>query len=134
MRTETEAVLRKQYEAYAAMDIAAIDSAMPDDGVMHISGQHPLSGEYHGKVAAWEYLGKVAEVSGGQGGFVVHSITTDDHGHGVALLTGTIRDYVRQMIHVWHVKDGRITEFWDAYLDAAAEDAFWNTALTQQPR
>ena len=34
---------------------------------MHISGQHPL---------AWEYLGKVAEVSGGQGGFVVHSITT----------------------------------------------------------
>ena len=46
------------------------------DGVMHISGQHPLSGEYHGKVAAWEYLGKVAEVSGGQGGFVVHSITT----------------------------------------------------------
>ena len=115
------------------MDIAAIDSAMPDDGVMHISGQHPWSGEYRGKVAAWEYLGKVAEVSGGQGGFVVHSITTDDHGHGVALLTGTIRDYVRQMIHVWHVRDGRITEFWDAYLDAAAEDAFWNTALTQQP-
>ena len=37
------------------------------------------------------------------------------------------------MIHVWHVRDGRITEFWDTYLDAAAEDAFWNTALTQQP-
>ena len=38
------------------------------------------------------------------------------------------------MIHVWHAKDGRITQFCDAYLDAAAEDAFWNTALTQQPR
>lgn len=112
----------------------------PVDAVQHpgsdfpVVRQRPSSGEDHGKVAAWEYLGKVAEVSGGRGGFVVHSITTDDHGHGVALLTGTVRDYVRQMIHVWHVKDGRITEFWDAYLDAAAEDAFWNTALTQQPR
>lgn len=125
----TEAVLRAHYEAYAAMDIAAIDAAMPEDGVLHVSGHHPLSGDYRGKAAAWEYLGKVAEVSGGKGGFVVHSITTDEQGHGVALLTGTIRDYVRQVIHIWHVEDGRITEFWDAYLDAAAEDAFWTAAL-----
>lgn len=65
MRAETEAVLRAQYDAYAAMDIAAIDSAMPDDGVMHISGHHPLS---------------------------------------------------------------------DAYLDAAAEDAFWTSALSEPGR
>lgn len=129
MRAQTEAVLRAQYEAYAAMDIAAIDAAMPVDGVMHISGRHPLSGDYRGKEAAWEYLGKVAEVSGGVGGFVVHTITSDDQGHGVALLTGTIRDHVRQVIHVWHVQDGRVTEFWDAYPDAAAEDAFWTAAL-----
>lgn len=65
---------------------------------------------------------------------MVHSITTDDHGHGhgVALLTGTIRDDVRQVIHIWHVDNGRITEFWDAYLNAAAEDAFGKTALSDE--
>ena len=76
MGISTEEVLRGQYAAYAAMDIAAIDAAMQEDAVMHISGHHPLSGEYRGKAAAWGYLGKVAEVSGGKGGFVVHSITT----------------------------------------------------------
>lgn len=129
MGISTEEVLRGQYAAYASMDIAAIDAAMQEDAVMHISGHHPLSGEYRGKAAAWGYLGKVAEVSGGKGGFVVHSITTDDDGHGVALLTGTVGDYVRQVIHVWHIDDGRIMEFWDAYLDAAAEDTFWTEAL-----
>lgn len=116
-------------EGYAAMDIAAIDRGMPEEGIMHVSGHHPLSGEYRGKAAAWEYLGKVSEVSGGQGGFGVHSITTNADGHGVALLTGTIRDYVRPVIHIWHVDNGRINEFWDAYIDAAAEDAFWTAAL-----
>jgi hypothetical protein len=38
----------------------------------------------------------------------------DDASHGVALLTGTIRDYVRPVIHVLHVSNGEITEFWDA--------------------
>ncbi len=129
MNSAIEDVLRAVYEAYAAMDIAALDAAVPEDGVWHVSGHHPLSGDYRGKAATWGYLGKVAEVSGGKGGCVVHSITTDDQGHGVVLLTGTIRDYVRQVIHIWHVENGRITEFWDAYLDASAEDAFWNNAL-----
>jgi ketosteroid isomerase-like protein len=125
----TEEVLRAQYAAYAAMDLAAIDASMPEDGVMHVSGNHPLSGDYRGKAAAWQYLAKVAEVGGGNGGFDVHSITTDGAGHGVALLTGRIGDYVRPVIRIWHVQDGRITEFWDAYLDAAAEDAFWRDAV-----
>ncbi len=73
-------------------------------------------------------------MSGDKGKFVVHSITTDDHGHGVALLAGTIRDHVRQVIPIWHIDNGRITEFWDAYLDAAAEDAFWTSARSEPGR
>ncbi|GAC1609270.1 MAG: hypothetical protein NVS3B26_09680 [Mycobacteriales bacterium] len=59
----------------------------------------------------------------------MHTITADGKGHVVALVTGTIRDHVRPVVHVFHVDDGKITEFWDAYPDAATEDQFWQTAL-----
>ncbi len=123
-------VIRSLYDAYAAMDIPAVDRLLVDDHVMHVSGDHPLSGDHRGKPAVWAYLGKVAEISAGRGRFDVHSITVDGDGHAVALLTGTIRDYVRPVIHVFHLRDGQITEFWDAYLDAQREDDFWRGALT----
>jgi ketosteroid isomerase-like protein len=120
-------IIRSLYDAYSALDIPAIDALLADNYAMHVSGQHPLSGDHRGKPAVWAYLGKVAEVSAGQGGFDVHSITTDGDGHAVALLTGTIRDFVRPVIHVFHLRDGLITEFWDAYPDAQAEDEFWRS-------
>jgi ketosteroid isomerase-like protein len=123
------AVAHQAYAAYASMDIAAIDALLTDDHVMHVSGQHPLSGDYRGKDAVWGYLGRVAEISGGRGGFDVHAITADDHGHAVALLTGTIRDFVRPVIHVWHIRGEQLAEMWDASLDQGAEDGFWTAAL-----
>jgi ketosteroid isomerase-like protein len=124
------AVAHRAYDAYAAMDIAAIDALMTDDHVLHVAGRHPLSGEYRGKQAVWDYLGRVAEISGGRGGFEVHAITADNDGHAVALLMGTIRDFVRPVIHVWHVRGEQLAEMWDASLDQYAEDAFWTTAVT----
>jgi ketosteroid isomerase-like protein len=123
------ALARRAYAAYASMDIAAIDALMTDDHVVHVAGQHPLSGVYRGKEAVWGYLGRVAEISGGRGGFDVHAITADDEGHAVALLTGTIRDFVRPVIHVWHVRGDQLAEMWDASLDQHAEDAFWSAAI-----
>ena len=129
MIEETIAVARRAYDAYASMDIAAMDALMTDEHVVHVAGHHPLSGEYRGKQAVWGYLGRVAEISGGRGGFEVHAIAADDDGHAVALLTGTIRDFVRPVIHVWHVRGGQLAEMWDASLDQQAEDAFWTAAV-----
>ena len=131
MIEETIEVARRAYDAYASMDIAAMDALMTDEHVVHVAGHHPLSGEYRGKQAVWGYLGRVAEISGGRGGFDVHAIAADDDGHAVALLTGTIRDFVRPVIHVWHVRGGQLAEMWDASLDQQAEDAFWTAALAQ---
>jgi ketosteroid isomerase-like protein len=129
IETSTAAVVRTVYEAWAAQDIAKIDALMAPGFVMHVSGHHPLSGDRATRDDIWAYLGQVAEISGGKGGWEVHAITTDEHGHGVALLTGTIRDFTRQAIHVWHVEGDQVTEFWDASFDTDAEDAFWTTAV-----
>jgi len=125
------AVARRAYDAYASMDIAAIDALMTDDHVVHVAGHHPLSGEYRGKEAVWGYLGRVAEISGGHGGFEVHAITADNDGHAVALLTGTIREFVRPVIHIWHLRGDKLAEMWDASLDQQAEDAFWTAATAE---
>lgn len=130
-RDETTAVVRSAYDAYAAMDIAAMEALLTDDHTIHVAGHHPLSGDYAGKQAVWGYLARVAEIGQGNGGFAVHAVTADDEGQGVALLIGTIRDFVRPVIHIWHVRDGQLAELWDASMDQQAEDAFWTHATTQ---
>lgn len=126
---DVESMMLRNYEAYAQRDLVVIDDLAHDDMVMHVPGSHPLSGDHVGREAAWSYLGKVAEVSGGAGGFQLTGLTSDDQGHGVALLVGTIRDFVRPVVHIWRVQDGRFAEFWEQNFDQAAEDAFWNAAL-----
>ena len=123
------AVVRRLAAAYEAADIAVIDGLLSDDVVFHVPGQHPLSGTYSGKAAVFGYLGKVAATSqSSDGGFEVHAVMGDD-AHAVALVTGTIEHdsvrFVRPTVHVFHICDGHVTEFWEASLDQHAEDAFW---------
>lgn len=121
----------RAYDAYARLDIATIDGLLTEDHVMHVAGHHPLSGESRGKQEVWGYLGRVAEISSGQGGFEIQALTADEHGHVVALLTATIRDFVRPVIHVWHLRGNQLAAMWDASLDQAAEDAFWTAAVAE---
>ena len=130
-KAEIEDVVTQLYAAYAANDIGTIDGLITDDAVVHVPGSQPLSGEHRGKQSVWGYLGKVAEVSQGKGRFDLHGVTADDQGHGVALLTGTILDWVRPVVHVWQVRDGRLSELWEVYLDQDAEDRFWIGALAE---
>ena len=130
MTEANELVVRRLYEAYGAMDIPTIDATMSDDIVMHIAGDHPLSGDKVGKAAAWDYLGAVSAIGGGEGGFALHALGTDDRGYVVTLLTGTIRDFVRPVVHVQRLSEGKVVEFWDASLDQEQENAFWRGART----
>jgi ketosteroid isomerase-like protein len=114
--------VRGLYVAYATNDIGTIDGLIADDAVVHVPGAQPLSGKHRGKQSVWEYLGKVAEVGEGKGGFDLHGVTADDEGHGVALLTGTIRYWIRPVVHVWRVQDGLLAELWEVY-------RFWIGAL-----
>ncbi len=99
------------------MDLATIDEIGSDDSVMHVPGNHPLAGKHVGRVEVWDYLGKVAEVSGGAGGFLVQSVTADDHGHAAVILVGTIRDFVRPAVHVWRSDGGKLVENWEVNFD-----------------
>ena len=135
---ENVAVIRELADAYATADIGKIDRLLHDDVVFHVPGDHPLSGTYAGKTDVFGYLGQVAATSqSADGGFEVHSVMGDED-HAVALVTGTIEHngvrFVRPTVHVFHVSQGKITEFWEASLDQHAEDGFWRQALGGQSR
>jgi ketosteroid isomerase-like protein len=59
----------------------------------------------------------------------VHDFLANDE-HGVALVTESAtrsgRSHRGRATHVFHLRDGKVTEFWDAQTDQHAADEFWS--------
>jgi ketosteroid isomerase-like protein len=121
-------LMRRGYAAYTSGDLETIDRLFADDVVWHVSGRSPISGDYTGKEQVFGFFGKLQELSGGTSRVEVHDLLADDD-HGVAIVTQTAsrdgRTYEGRVTHVLHLRDGKVTEFWDAYVDQYASDEFW---------
>ena len=121
-------LMRRGYAAYTSGDLETISQLLSDDVVWHVSGRSPLSGDYSGKEQVFGFFGKLQELSDGTSRVEVHDLLADDD-HGVAIVTqsGTRdgRSYEGRVTHVRHLRDGKVTEFWDAYIDQYTADEFW---------
>jgi ketosteroid isomerase-like protein len=102
---------------------------MAEDLEVHVSGNHPLSGHYRGREEAFGYIGRVGAWTGGEGGFAVDAVLTDEEGHAAAIVTGTaFHDGVkfeRPIVHLFTLQDGAMLSFRDLPFDQHAEDRFW---------
>ncbi len=121
-------LMRRGYAAYTSGDLETIDRLFADDIVWHVSGRSPISGDYTGKEQVFGFFGKLQELSGGTSKVEVHDLLADDD-HGVAIVTQSAsrdgRTYEGRVTHVLHLRDGKVTEFWDAYVDQYTSDEFW---------
>lgn len=121
-------LLRRGYEAYGRGDLETINEIFADDIAWHVSGRSPVSGDYQGKEAVFGFFGKLVELSGGTSRIEVHALLADDE-HGVALVTGHAsrngRDLDDNHVHTFHLRGGKVVEFWDTSLDQYATDEFW---------
>lgn len=126
---DIEKAVREFYRAYAEQDGEALIKLMAPDELLHVSGRHALSGEYQGIEEIFDYIGKVGAWTGGQGGFEVDAVMTDEDGHAAAIVTGTAihegETFKRQLVHLLAFRDGRVVEFRDLPFDQYAEDEFW---------
>ncbi len=72
---------------------------------------------------------RVGELSGGTFQIDVHTVMADEE-HGVALTRTTARRgekrLIAQSVNVFHVRDGKITEVWQASEDQPAINKFWS--------
>jgi uncharacterized protein len=113
------------YTAFANGDFAALDDLFAEDLLWHVSGRNQLSGEYRGRDAVYGFFGRLMEVTEGSFHLDVHAVLADD-AHGVALVATTGsragRNIATNDAHVFHMRDGKVTEFWDSSTDQYATD------------
>jgi ketosteroid isomerase-like protein len=121
-------LVRSAYEAQARGDLDAYLGLLSDDFVLHIPGRSRIAGEYRGMDEVRRHFREVAELSGGTFRTEVHDVLQGD-GHVVGLVearaerAGRLVDLPR--VHVWHVRDGELTELWLHPADQYAFDAYW---------
>jgi ketosteroid isomerase-like protein len=122
-------VLRKGYAAYSSGDMETINDLFADDIVWHVAGRSQLAGDYNGKDEVFGFFAKLIELSGGTSRLEVHDVLANDE-HGAVLVTGTATrdgtEFSGQDVHTFHLRDGKVTEFWDSPLDQYAADEFWS--------
>jgi hypothetical protein len=116
------------YEAFAAGDLAAVSDLLSDDIVWHSGGSNVLTGDYVGKEAVLGFFGLLMQESGGSFRNDVHDMLANDE-HGVALVTVSAtrggESFEGNVIHVFHMSDGKMTEFWAYPEDQTRFDEFW---------
>lgn len=116
-----EALIRKGYEAFADGDLETLRELFADDILWHVGGNARISGDYKGQE-------EVFELTGGTMKLEEHDVLANDD-DVVALVRGTAerdaKTFDQNEVHVMHVADGEVTEFWGFEEDQAAAAEFW---------
>ncbi len=122
-------LIRRGYEAFLKGDMATLENLFVEDVVWHAAGTNPTSGEHKGRDAVLALFRRVKELSGGSFRVEVHTVLADDD-HGVSLTRTTAsregKHLRAQSVTVFHIRDGKITEVWQASQDQPAIDEFWS--------
>lgn len=113
------------YAAFAKGDLAALNDLFAEDILWHVGGRNQLAGDYRGRDAVYRFFAKLMEVTENTFQIDVHAVLADDT-HGVALVFERAskggRSVETATAHVFHLRDGMTTEFWDAYTDQYSMD------------
>lgn len=74
------------------------------------------------------FFARLRELSDGTATVEVHDLLASND-NGVAIITETATRQGRtqsvQAVHVLHLSNGKVTEFWDAHSDQYTSDEFW---------
>lgn len=129
MAHPNEALVRKGYEAFGKGDMATLGELFAEDIVWSTPGNNPLAGTRKGQQEVFELFAKVAELTGGNFSLEIHDVLANDE-HTVALVTArgsregkSIKDH---QVHVFHIQDGKVTEYWGHPTEQNAVDEFWS--------
>lgn len=121
-------LLREGYEAFAKGDMATMTEGFSDDVVWHVPGTGPFAGDHVGRDAVFAVFARMAELSPDLR-VEVHDILASDE-HAVALTRGIGSRQGKQLnmpgVDIYHIRDGKATEFWSIPMDQRAEDEFWS--------
>jgi ketosteroid isomerase-like protein len=118
---------RQMTAAIVSADIQAMRQVFAPDVVWHVGGRGPLAADHRGFDAVVGMFARMYDMAEGTLSYDVHDVLADDE-HTVALLTMRAniadRDIEDNVVHVCHVRDGRISEVWAyTWAQRAIDDA-----------
>ena len=124
-----EDLVRSAYAAFSRGDIETVLGTFDDGIVWRVGGDSKLTGEYRGPQQVLGFFGTLMELSGGSFHLDVHDVLANND-HAVALVTVNATQGERSLeglpgAHVWHVRNGKLREFWDCPTDQVAIDEFF---------
>jgi uncharacterized protein len=124
-----EELVRKGYEAFGSGDMQTLGQLFAEDVVWNTPGHNPLAGTRKGQQEVFQQFAQIAELTEGSFSLEPHDLLANDE-HAVALVTArgkrgdkTIEDH---QVHVFHIEDGKVKEFWGHPTDQKAVDEFWS--------
>jgi ketosteroid isomerase-like protein len=129
MAHPNEELIRSGYQAFAQGDVEAVLAQFDENITWHVGGRSAIAGDYHGHQGVMEFFGKLLEMTGGTFRLDIHDVLASDE-HAVALVTSSAErngaSWTSDSAHVWHVHDGKATEFWGLSTNPYGDDEFWS--------
>ena len=123
------AKIRASLDAYNRGDIDSYVANFADDILWHVGGDHPYSGDYHGKQEVRDYFRKMrSQTADTMKLEPVEVMASDAHAALFMRVTATRGDQRLDTLLAEAIRfddDGRWKEFWALGEDQAAIDAFW---------
>jgi len=124
------ALIKSAYDAFSRGDIPGATAAFAEDIFWHVPGRGPLSRDYRGKAEVLAFFGHFMELSGGTFRLQVDDVLAKGD-RVVVLCTESAqrggRNWSAPQVHVWTVKDGKATVFWEYEGDQQGDDEFWSS-------
>ena len=128
--TTNGALIKSAYDAFSRGDIPSAMTAFAEDIFWHVPGRGPLSRDYRGHAEVLGFFGHFMELSGGTFRLQVDDVLAKGD-RVVVLCTESARrggrSWSAPQVHVWTVKNGKATVFWEYEGDQQGDDEFWSS-------
>jgi uncharacterized protein len=124
------ALIKSAYDAFSRGDTQSVFAVFAENILWHVPGRGPLSRDYRGHAEVAGFFEHFMGLSEGTFRIQIDEIFAN-RDRVVVLCTETAsragRSWSSPTVHVWTVKDGRATAFWEYEGDQQGEDEFWST-------
>jgi uncharacterized protein len=123
------ALIKSAYDAFGRGDTQSVFAVFAEDILWHVPGRGPLSRGYRGHAEVAGFFEHFMGLSEGTFQLKIDEILAN-RDRVVVLCTESAsragRSWSSRQVHVWTVKDGRATAFWEYEGDQQGEDEFWS--------
>lgn len=125
---DNSVLIRNAYDAFSRGDIDAVMAVFAPDIAWHVPGRGPLSRDYRGHAEVLGFFGHFMQLSNGTFRLRVDDVLARGD-RVVVLCTESAqrggRSWTAPQVHVWTVKDGKVTAFREYEGDEQGDDEFW---------